>query len=56
MSPLTENSIYWYPICSISKIQVQSEHSHLEQNMGLKICMESIDTHCNIMTQTTLTK
>ena len=40
----------------MSKSQFQSEHSYLEQKMAPKIHKESIDTYCNIMTHTTLTK
>ena len=52
MIALIENSIDWGPVGYISKRQVQSEHSYLEQNMALKICKESINIYCNIMTQT----
>ena len=54
MSPWIKNPIDWYPVGFMSKSQVQSEQSYLEQNMTLKICKKSVDKYCNIMTHTNL--
>ena len=38
MSALIEELIDWDPVGSISKIQVQSEQSYLEQKTAVQIC------------------
>ena len=50
MSAPIENIIDWYHVGSIFKNQVQSEQQYLEQKIVIKMCKESIDTYCNIMT------
>ena len=51
-----EHPIAWDPISCMSKSAIQSDESFLEQKMAIQTCKDAIDSYCNIMNQTTLTK
>ena len=56
MNATLENPCNWDAYNSMTQSSIQSEESFLEQKFAIKVCKQSIDTHCHMTNQTTLTK